>query len=86
MDKISGKILETLKAKELLVFKVDESTVLSRIQETFLKDIQAEDDLDREVENILKSHTSEIDSGQVDYRRMFNLIKSKLVRERGMVI
>jgi len=52
----------------------------------FLTDLRAEDTLDREVEEILKGHSGEIDSQRLDYRKMFNIVKGKLARERGIIL
>src|SRR3972149_3365132 len=86
VEKISRIVLDNLKAKGLIVFKVPEDAVFHRMVEIFLKDIKAEDDLDREVEEILKGHAREIEAGRMDYRKMFNLTKTKLVKERGIVL
>ncbi len=86
VEHISARVLKALTDKELLVFKADEAQVLAKMQEAFLGDLHAEDELDREVEAIIKNHTGEMESGQVDYRRMFGLIKSKLAREREIVL
>lgn len=86
VEKISHLIVARLKDKGLVVFKADESKVLSRISEAMLEDLRAEDGLDREVEEILKSHSGRVDSERIDYRRMFNMIKTKLARERGIIL
>ncbi|MBI3399059.1 MAG: DUF507 family protein [Deltaproteobacteria bacterium] len=86
IEKISRIVLDNLKAKGLIVFKAPEDAVFRRMVEIFLKDIKAEDDLDREVEEILKGHAREIEAGRMDYRKMFSLTKTKLVKERGIVI
>jgi hypothetical protein len=70
----------------LLIFKAGEAIVLNRIVELFMQDLRAEDELDREVEDIIKTHAKEIEDGRMDYRRMFNLIKSKLARDRGIIL
>ena len=79
-------VLQGLKEKDLIIFKADEEVVLKKILDVFLADLRAEDALDKEVEEILSSHSEAIDSERVDYRRMFNMIKGKLARERGIVI
>ena len=79
-------VLEGLKEKDLIIFKADEGVVLKKIIEVFLADLRAEDALDREIEELLSSHSEAMDSERVDYRRMFNMIKGKLARERGLVI
>ena len=38
------------------------------------------------MEGILKKHSASIDTERVDYRRMFTMIKTKLARERGIVL
>ena len=45
-----------------------------------------EDKLDEEVKKIITSHANEMDTGNVDHRRMFQMIKKKLVRERDLVL
>ncbi len=86
VDKISELILKRLKEKNLIVFKTDPALVLERVVTAILDDMRAEDELDREVEEMLKAHSDEIESGRIDYRRMFSMIKGKLVRERGLTI
>ena len=86
VEKISRIILDNLKAKGLIIFKSPEDVVLNRVIEIFSNDLKAEDGLDREVEEILKGHAKEIEAGRMDYRKMFSLIKGKLVKERGIVI
>jgi hypothetical protein len=85
-EKITGIILARLKEKDLIVFKADEETVLKKMEDAFIADLKAEDSLDREVEQILSTHAAAIDSQRLDYRKMFNMIKSKLARERGIVL
>jgi len=86
VEKVSRLILARLKERGLIIFKVEEGVVLARIIELFTKDLKDEDALDREVEEIMKNYAMEIEKGRLDYRKMFNLIKNKLAKERGMVL
>jgi len=86
VGKISVLVMKGLKEKGLISFKSDEKTVLEKINGVILKNLRDEDDLDREVEEILKSHSGSIDSQKIDYRKMFSMIKGKLARERGIVL
>lgn len=86
VEKISALVLARLKERDLVVFKTDERKVLERVNEIILGDLRAEDDLDREVEEMLKARAGEINSQKIDYRKMFNMIKGKLARERGIVL
>ncbi|MBI5561566.1 MAG: DUF507 family protein [Deltaproteobacteria bacterium] len=86
IDKVSRLILDDLKDKKLIVLKAGERRVLERMSEAILTDLRAEDDLDREVERMLEAHSGAIASGKVDYKRMFTMIKTKLAKERGIVL
>ena len=50
------------------------------------EELSVEDRLNSEVRQLLKSYEREIESGQVDYQKMFTMIKQKLVRERGIIL
>lgn len=86
VEKISRDVLERLKEKELIVFKAGEDRVLERINEAILADLRAEDALDREVEEMISSHLAQLGGQSIDHRKMFNMIKGKLARERGLVL
>ncbi len=83
---ISSLIFENLKKKELVIFKTEEAVVMKRIPEIFLSDLKAEDEFDREVEKLLKTHSRELEEGDVNYRKMFNMVKSKLAKERDIIL
>lgn len=85
IEKISHSVLDKLKDKDLVVFKAPEAKVLERINEIILGDLRAEDNLDKEVEEILKTSIGGSDQ-KIDYRKMFNMVKMKLARERGIVL
>ncbi len=86
VEKITQLVLEDLKAKKLITLKADETVVLKRMEEILFADLRAEDELDREVEGMIQTHSETIDSERIDYRRMFNMVKHKLARERGIIL
>ncbi|VAV84468.1 hypothetical protein MNBD_DELTA01-1096 [hydrothermal vent metagenome] len=86
IERVTAKILENLKNKGLVELKANEKTVLTKMNEVLTKDLSAEDALDREVDGMLDAHSSDVDSGAVDYRKVFNMVKHKLARERGIIL
>ena len=42
--------------------------------------------LNAEVRQLLKTYEQDIERGPVDYQRMFTMVKSKLARERGIIL
>ncbi len=51
-----------------------------------IDDLSVEDRLNEEVREILEQHQEKINRGNIDYHKMFLMIKRKLVQERGLVL
>ena len=49
-------------------------------------ELSVEDRLNTEVRMLMKQYDAEIERGGVDYQKMFTMIKTKLVRERGLIL
>ena len=50
------------------------------------EELSVEDRLNTEVRTLMKQYDAEIERGGVDYQKMFTMIKTKLVRERGLIL
>ena len=50
------------------------------------EELSVEDRLNAEVRTLMKQYDAEIERGGVDYQKMFTMIKTKLVRERGVIL
>jgi hypothetical protein len=83
---MAKKILDNIISKRLIRPVVPDEKLLSETEEIILKELTVEDRLNEEVREILRKHASEIEQGRVDYKRLFDLTKKKLVRERNVVL
>ncbi len=83
---ISAVIAANLNGKKLVTVNTSAQDVAAKIAETITADLQAEDRLNKDVEKLLSAHESEISRGGMDYRKLFELTKQKLAKERGMVL
>lgn len=83
---IATGIVSSLESKKLARLTGAADAVAQKIEGFILADLAAEDKLDAEVEKILASHEAEIAQGRMDYRKLFELTKQKLAKERGMVL
>jgi len=86
IDYISWKILRRLKEEGVIDIMGEEEAVAERLRHALTENLAAEDQLNREVDDILRGHLKEIQRDSVDYRRMFQMVKTKLARERNVVI
>jgi hypothetical protein len=83
---LSKKIADNIVAKGLVKPTVPDDKLLSEVSEIVLEELTVEDRLNEEVRELLKGHASEIEKGRLDYRRLFELTKQKLVKERNLIL
>jgi hypothetical protein len=83
---IAKKIIDNILSKNLAKSAVPLEKLLSETEELMLYELSVEDRLNEEVREILKGHSSEIEKSRLDYRRLFDLTKQKLVKERNIVL
>lgn len=86
IDYISWKILQALKEDEVIDIIGDDGLVMGKLRQALTGNLSVEDQLNREVDDILRNHLKEIQRDSVDYRRMFQMVKTKLARERNLVL
>ena len=86
IDYTAWRIVRRLKESGKVLLLGSEEELLDRLRQALTSDLVIEDNLNREVDDILRAHQNEIQRESVDYRRMFQLIKNKLARERGLIL
>jgi hypothetical protein len=64
----------------------DRQALVDAVEQAVLEELSVEDRLNAEVRQLLKAYEKQIEQGQVDYQKMFTMIKQKLVRERGIIL
>jgi uncharacterized protein len=86
IDYVAKTITDSLLNKELLTLDGSPETLTTEIRRLVTDDLLVEDRLNEEVKEILRAHTGEIDRGNIDYSRMFAMVKRQLVKERGLIL
>ncbi len=86
IERISVKIVDRLLRREIIEINTDEEALRTRIFNLIEEDLLVEDRLNDEVKDILRDHQDEMDKDNVDYSRMFTMVKTKLARERNLVL
>ena len=85
IEKISKKIIKSLLSKNLIVWESSHEKLETVISEIIIDDLMVEDHLNEEVKELLDARTDEYERSMMDYGRVFQLVKSKLARERGLI-
>jgi hypothetical protein len=83
---LSREILEDLLKRGQIELKVAKEKIEKLLEELILDELMVEDRLNAEVRELLKQYDSEIEQGRLDYRRLFEMTKKKLVRERNIIL
>lgn len=83
---LAKRITENLMHKGMVVLSVPEDKLLAKVEELITEELMLEDRLNDEVRLLLNKHTSDIERGRMDYRKLFDLTKQKLVRERNLIL
>ena len=85
VEKISKKTIDSLISKDLIIWEGSRDKLESIVTAIIIDDLMVEDHLNEEVKQLLDSRTEEYERSMMDYGRVFQLVKSKLARERGLI-
>ena len=86
IERISSKVVERLLKREIIETSGSEEAPCARMANIIEEDLLVEDRLNDEVKGILLDHQDDMDKDNVDYSRMFTMVKTKLARERNLVL
>jgi hypothetical protein len=85
MQKLAEKVIAAWKVNKIVTFKVDESEVLKAAVAAIHLDFQKEAALDQEVNKML-DQLERSNPGQFQRFKMFPMLKTKLAKERKIVL
>jgi hypothetical protein len=84
--KIGAAIFSRWKAKGLVRPKASDEAIIGSMAAELRRDIQREEELDREAEALLEQHLRKLGDTQANTRILFQKIKERLASERGIVL
>ena len=83
---LSKEIIDNLRKRHLIELKESEESVVKLLEELITEELMVEERLNDEVRELLKQYDAEIEKGRLDYRRLFDMTKHKLVKERNIIL
>ena len=72
--------------KEEKIIADDKNRLVDSLINLITDELQKEDKLDQEVREILSKHMEKIRNENIEYQIMFRMIKTKLAKERDIVL
>ena len=83
---IATRISGNLISKDLAEPLVPVNTLIQEIETLLLEDLMTEDRLNAEVRELLKKYEPEIEKGRLDFKKLFDMTKQKLIKERNLTL
>ena len=86
VETLSKKVVRSLTDQDLIIWEETIDKLETIVAGIIIEDLMVEDRLNEEVKTLLESKTEEYERSMMDYGRVFQMVKSKLVRERGLIL
>jgi hypothetical protein len=83
---ISESLTTRLQEEGLVGIVGDRKAFVEQLDHAIIEELSVEDRLNAEVRQLLNAYEQDIERGHVDYQKMFTMVKSKLARERGIIL
>ncbi|MCD4652461.1 DUF507 family protein [bacterium] len=82
---IASEIVRILVEEEFIII-FDKDAVVAAVEATITSDLMIEEELDEDVRLLLEEYESTMDQSNIQYYEMFKMVKSKLAKERGLIL
>lgn len=86
IDRIAKKIATALIEGDFLIWEDRPEKLEAIVNDIITEDLMVEDALNEEVRLLIESRTQDYERDMMDYGRVFQMVKTKLVRERGLIL
>lgn len=86
IDYLSRKILKALQDNRRVHLQANADLVLRSIQDAVYANMQAEEEIDAEVEQLLAQHRGQIEAQDLDLSVLRLKLKRELARKRGFTL
>ncbi|OGL49807.1 MAG: hypothetical protein A2161_17790 [Candidatus Schekmanbacteria bacterium RBG_13_48_7] len=78
--------MDELEKTGYVEFKGNRQEMVFLIEDAIFDDLEVEDKLDEEIREILRNYENEMDKQNIPYHQMFKMIKTKLIKERNLIL
>jgi hypothetical protein len=83
---LAGQIVAMMADHEKVHLNEDETALKVVVGGVILDDLEEEDDIDREVDELLRKHAGDIEQGDIDVEVLRKKFRSEIARRRGVIL
>jgi hypothetical protein len=86
IEQLSADLVDRLAEVDGVLFQADDGRLRVAAQQIIIDELMVEEQLDAEIHKMLQAYKYEITMGRMSYDELFKKTKSKLVRDRRLVL
>ncbi len=83
---IAKNIINNIERKNLAQIRCSKEDAIAETERLLFDELSVEDRLNDEVRELLKKYEPEIERGRLDYRKLFDMTRLKLIKERNIIL
>lgn len=83
---LAESLSQRLTQQKLVALSGSHQALTETLGHAITEELSVEDKLNDEVRTLMKKYEAEIEKGQVDYQKMFLMVKKQLAKERGVIL
>jgi hypothetical protein len=83
---IAESLAQRLTQQKLVALSGSHHALVETLGHAITDELSVEDKLNAEARILMKKYEAEIEKGQVDYQKMFLMVKKQLAKERGVIL
>lgn len=83
---LAQRIVTNLISRQMIEPRVPTDKLVEEAAALLTEELTVEDRLNDEVRLILRQYESEIEKGRLDYKKLFDMTKQKLIREKNIIL
>lgn len=82
IKKLSSQIFQKLISKNSIDVLSSERKAVECIENVFLADARKEEEIENEAKKMMEKFEKQVASGEIEYHKMYSMIKKQLMREK----
>ncbi len=86
VERLAAEIVEVLAEQDDVRLQADDTKLIHGVREIMIDELQAEERLEADVRALLDQYRNDIAAGRLDYSELYRKTKSRLMRERNIIL
>ncbi len=83
---MAESLAQRLTQQKMVELAGSHQALVETLGRAITEELSVEDKLNADVRTLMKKYEAEIEKGQVDYQKMFLMVKKQLAKDRGVIL